>query len=106
MTQSPAQIALTTTNGSGVTQTTTVINPGTTLAFIRKANGTVEIKNATQTTPAVPNAGLDVGDSVVTKENSDAEIVFTDNSIVRLAMNSTLTIAASSATSTDLELSE
>lgn len=79
-------------NLNGTTSTGTVSTASSeTVAYLRKVSGTVEINSI----PAQANATLGGKDVIVSKNASEAEIVFSDNSVVRLAANSTLTLASS-----------
>ncbi len=82
-------------SASGTTSSGTVaaVSPETAVAYVSKAAGKVERKNASGNVPAASGDALGVGETVTTGSNGSAEIVFADSSVVRLAANTVITLS-------------
>ncbi|MFZ3232542.1 MAG: FecR domain-containing protein [Patescibacteria group bacterium] len=81
--------------------------PGAEIAYVNRVDGEVSLNAASDTGGSKAFAVGDsvrVGDTVTTGEDSSAEIVFADASVVRLAANSSISISKSDGSNTELSL--
>ncbi len=63
-----------------------------TIGIIKSVSGDVYLTNATSAIKAVPNMRLNQGDSIRTGPNSNAGLIFEDDTVVSLGSNSEMSI--------------
>lgn len=63
-----------------------------TIGIIKSVSGDVYLTNTTSTIKAVPNMRLNQGDSIRTGSNSNAGLIFEDDTVVSLGSNSEMSI--------------